>query len=283
MKFSIWTQYGALNSAPVFQSIKTGLLNLGHTISENRLDSDVAVIWSVLWHGRMKGNYEVYNHYKQQNKPVIIIEVGSLIRNHTWKLSLDNVNALGYFGNLDHKLPNRQRNLGIKLAPYNFNRKSEILITTQRPESLQWSEQPSIEEWIEQTITKIKKFTDRKIIVRPHPRYRLKAPLIHVEIDKPKKILDSYDDFNLNFNYHCIVCHNSSIATQSLINGCPIICDQSSLAYTLSNRFEDIENLKYHDRQEWFDKILHTEWTVAEIESGLPFLRLIPEIQKRIS
>jgi hypothetical protein len=37
------------------------------------------------------------------------------------------------------------------------------------------------------------------------------------------------------------------------------------------------------DRTDWFIKLCHTEWTVSEIEQGLPFLRLDTELKKYFS
>jgi hypothetical protein len=68
--------------------------------------------------------------------------------------------------------------------------------------------------------------------------------------------------------------HNSGPAVQAAIAGVPIICDSSSLAYPVSDKFENIENIALPDRQEWFLKLCHTEWTVEEIAQGIPLQRL---------
>ena len=60
MKFSLFTDYGAQNSKPVFDAFATSLSSAGHTVVNNDWDSDVAVIWSVLWNGRMAGNEKVW-------------------------------------------------------------------------------------------------------------------------------------------------------------------------------------------------------------------------------
>jgi hypothetical protein len=76
----------------------------GIEIQENSWDSDAAIIWSVLWHGRMAPNELVYAHYRSLGKPVIILDVGALIRGETWKLAVNNITAEGYYGhttNLD--------------------------------------------------------------------------------------------------------------------------------------------------------------------------------------
>jgi len=62
------------------------------TLVEGSMDSDVALIWSVLWSGKMSENKKVWDHYRNQGKPVIVIEVGGLVRNKTWKLGINGVN-----------------------------------------------------------------------------------------------------------------------------------------------------------------------------------------------
>jgi hypothetical protein len=104
--------------------------------------------------------------------------------------------------------------------------------------------------------------------------------LYGVTVERPRKIENTYDDYDLKFNHHVMVHYNSGVSVQSLINGCPIICDASSLAAPLSNQLNDIENLKYPNREQWFIEICHTEWTVDEIQKGLPLARLLPKITK---
>ena len=97
ISFKLYREYGALNSSPVFDAFQQGIKHTGNSIVD--LDEDVAVIWSVLWKGRMHGNLSVYQARTTANKPTIIIEVGNLIRGKTWRISMHNVNRLGYFGN----------------------------------------------------------------------------------------------------------------------------------------------------------------------------------------
>ena len=46
------------------------------TLVEDNLDADVALIWSVLWFGKMSANKRVWDHFRKQNKPVVVIDVG---------------------------------------------------------------------------------------------------------------------------------------------------------------------------------------------------------------
>jgi len=278
--FKLYREFGALNSPPIFDAFQQGILHTGNTIVED--NEDIAVIWSVLWNGRMQGNQQIYRSRCQKNLPTIIIEVGNLIRNQTWRIGLDNINGKGKFGNTDNLDTNRPKNLGVDIKPWKNKRSSEILIVGQHEASLQWEGQLPMHKWVQATVKEIQKHTDRKIKFRPHPRarYGTSFKVTGIDIEIPKQIQGTYDSFNINYNYHCIVGHNAGVSVQSVINGCPIVCHESSLAYPVSNTFENIENLSMPDRSDWFLKLCHTEWTVNEISQGLPLLRLLPLLNR---
>lgn len=281
MNFKLYREFGALNSRPIFNAFEQGLKNLGHNIVDD--DEDIAVIWSVLWAGRMAGNSSVYNACRSVGKPVLIIEVGNLFRNKTWRIGLNHINSLGFFGNNENLDHNRPKKLGIDLKTPNLNRRSEILIAAQHQQSLQWEGQPSMSNWVTETVNKIRQYSDRKIILRPHPRSRIPSVRSEIQIEIPRLVLGTYDDFDINYGYHCVVNHNSGPAVQAVINGVPVICDGSSLARNMSSTFEQIEHIQLPDRTDWFLKLCHTEWTVDEISQGIPLQRLLPEIFKQIS
>ena len=276
MRFRLYREYGSLNSGPIFNAFEQGVKSLGHEIVQSQ--EDVAVIWSVLWAGRMVRNRDVYQACIKNNIPVIIIEVGNLMRNHTWRICLNNINGLGKFGNDQDLDPARPAKLGIKLSPYKETRRSEILIAAQHQQSHQWNGQPRMHEWATKIIGKLSNYTQRRIIVRPHPRSPFSIKLSNVTMETPKPLPGSYDDFNIDYNYHCVINYNSGPAVQAAIKGIPVICNRSSLAAEVSNVIEDIENIKFPDRTDWFLKLTHTEWTKEEISQGIPLSRILPQI-----
>lgn len=280
MRFKLYREYGALNSQPVFDAFEQGLKHLGHEIVEN--DEDVVVIWSVLWAGKMANNQKIYRKCRKSGKPIVIIEIGNLKRGITWRISLNHINKLGEFANNENLNPLRPRILGIDLKPALENRREEILICGQHERSLQWEDMPPMKLWCETLINDIKKKTSRKIIVRPHPRSPLFVQMAGVTVDKPQRVPNTYDDFNIFYNYHCVVNYNSGPAIQAAINGTPILCDSTSLAGELSFKIDDIENPTLPDRRDWFLKLCHTEWTLDEIGKGIPQERLIPFIQQQL-
>jgi hypothetical protein len=281
ISFKLYREYGALNSAPVFDAFQQGILNTGNSIVES--NQDVSVIWSVLWNGRMKDNQLIYQQCRQLNKPILIIEVGNLLRGQTWRVGLNHINSRGFFANHNDIDPNRPAKLGVSLHNPSQRRKPEILIVGQHELSLQWENNPPIQQWAETLVRELRTYTDRPIVFRPHPRSRAVGTLIKGTIqDRPVKLINTYDNFNIDYNYHAVINFNSGPAIQSAIHGTPIICDSSSLAFPVSDQLQNIENPTLLDRTDWFLKLCHTEWTVDEISKGIPLARLLPEIQNQL-
>ncbi len=274
MRVKLYRENGALGSKEIFDAVEQGFIRLGHEIVDS--NEDLPVIWSVLWHGRMQPNQIIHAACQKNHKPVMIIEVGSLRRGTTWRISLNNITRLGIFPQIENYDQDRDKKLGVFLKEFNAQRQPNILLLGQHDRSLQWQGLPPIKNWVEQKIQEIRQYTDRKIIVRPHPRCFI--PHIsqkNVEFENTLPVPNTYSEFDLRFDYHCVINHNSNTTVQAAINGAPVICDQSGLAFPVSNQLSDLENIKNIDRTEWFHKILHSEWTIDELVGGDPIKNLI--------
>ena len=177
MKFKLWKEYGALNSKDVFSAFERSCITNGHNISnsDNINDADCHVIWSVLFHGRMARNKDIWTRCRELRKPVIVLEVGGIKRGTTWKVGLNGINRDAYFGDSNND-DRRKRLLGLEVKPWRPSGKY-ILICGQHDKSLQWQGMPRMSNWFLDTYDEIRKHTDRPIIFRPHPRCRLE----HIE------------------------------------------------------------------------------------------------------
>lgn len=256
----------------------TALKKQGIQTVENNFDCDAAIIWSVLWSGRMARNQEVWVRYRDANRPVIIADVGALYRGETWKIALNSITANGYYGHTENLDWDRPKKLGISLA-INLSRNPRIVIAAQHAKSLQVAGLVSIEGWIWHQVEQLRKVTDRPIVVRPHPRSPLESYIhIHlpkdVVIEQPQRIANTYDSYNLAFDCHALANHNSGPGIQAALAGTRPIVDKSSLAHPVSIRMEDIEQPYIIDRDRWLVEICHTEYTVEEIREGLWIQRL---------
>jgi hypothetical protein len=99
--------------------------------------------------------------------------------------------------------------------------------------------------WLESTISDIKRYTDRKIIVKHKPDGRL-------------------SDFLPDA--HCLVSFGSVSEVEAMIYGVPVIVSSHSPAIPVSNRIENIENLVYPDRIWWLRSLAAAEWHKDEMD-----------------
>jgi len=91
-----------------------------------------------------------------------------------------------------------------------------------------------VDRWILETYNKIKKITDREIVVRHKPKSRF------VRVNENLFLKD------LNNNVHCLVTFNSITAVEAIINGCPAITlGPNAASYLTENNIDNIENPYY--------------------------------------
>ena len=287
MIFCLYTDYGALNSKPVFEAFAKSITDAGHTVIYNEpyrvmdhySNYDVAVIWSVLWNGRMTRNKQVWEQNRKLNRPVIVLEVGGIERGTTWKVGLNGINRDAYFGDKDNDRT-RADSLGLVCKPWRSNG-DFILVCGQHDKSLQWQNMPRMSNWFLNTYDEIRKYTQRPIVFRPHPRCRLEhieRGLKNVYRQEPQHVNGTYDDFDMGFsNVWATVSYSSNPGTHSCINGVPAFVSTHSLAYDVGNDIDflyDIENPLMPDRQQWLNDYAHTEYTIEEISQGTPLKHL---------
>ena len=282
MKFSLWTNNGALNSKPVFNAFAHSCVQLGHDVVYNDPSADVDVIWSILWHGRMAPNKEIWDKAQVNKKPVIVLEVGGLKRGTTWKVGLNGINRDAYFGGL-HNNSSRADALGLLLKPWRNNENGPIVIACQHSASEQWRQQKRPGTWVFEAIQEIRKHTEKEVIIRPHPRCRvdgIQHEFNNVRIQEPMKIPGTYDDFDFKIeDAYAVVNWSSNPATHAILEGIPVFVGPSSLAYEVGNPdYTTINNPLKPDRTQWLNDIAYTEWTIDEISAGLPLKRLTSEL-----
>jgi hypothetical protein len=272
----------ALNSKPVMSAVLDCLQARGIQTQENSMTADAAVIWSVLWAGRMSANQAVYEHYRAQGRPVIIIEIGALYRGNTWKIAVNNITADGYYGHLDNLDWDRPRKLKISLATQ-FASKPNIIVALQHDRSLQVTGL-DMTGWLHGTLNILKNSTDRPITVRPHPRCKLKLNDLPagVSVEIPNRLPNTYDSYDMHYDCHALVNYNSGPGTQAAIAGVRPIVETTSLAYPVGVGFADIEQPYTRDRELWLTQICHTEYTLDELRRGAWISRVAPALERSV-
>jgi len=287
MKIEIWPEFGPLNSKPIFDVFIKSLRDAGETVYVNKsANADVAVIWSVLWRGRMEQYKKIWNHYRSQGKPVVVIEVGGLRRNSSFKIGINGINRDADFANQEFD-DKRWPLFKHQLRPWNPTGEM-IVICGQHDASEQWKGLPRMENWIKQQIIEIRKYTTRPILVRPHPRNPInfsEKNFENIKIRMPKRDHRTYDDTDFRATLErtwAVVNHSSNPAMEAVIRGIPVFVSKSSLCHDVGNtELRDINTPAMPNRIEWANRLSYTEWFQNEIEQGLPWLRIKARLQER--
>ena len=287
MKISINTRFGSINSKPVFEAFIKSLQNAGEKVLINSDDNcDVAVIWSILWQGRMHGNRRIWETYQSKKKPVIVLEVGGIKRNVTWKIGINGVNREADFANQTFD-GERWKKLNIELKPWRSTGDT-IIICGQHHRSHQWRNNPTMNLWFEQQINEIRKHTDRPIVIRPHPRNPTGFDISkwkNVTKVLPQRDYNTVDDTDFKEKLKqawAVVNYSSNPAMMSVFNGIPVFVSEQSLCYDVGNTsLSNINNPAMPDRSNWANKLAYTEWTTEEIKQGLPWQRIKKRLKEK--
>jgi len=281
MKIAVFPDYGSLNSEPVFKAFIENLRYKNENFVLNKFDNtcDVAVIWSVLWQGRMEQNKKVWDFFKENNKPVVVLEVGGIKRNVTWKIGINGINRDADFAN---QTVNEKRwsKFNIELKPWKQTG-NIIVICGQHDNSEQWNGLPKMSKWIENQILEIRKFSDKPILVRPHPRNIInfnEKKFSDVRVKIPQRDWSTYDDTDFKktlTSTWAVVNHSSNPAMESIFNGIPVFVSESSLCYDVGNSsLTEIIKPRMPNRHSWVEKLSYTEWSISEIREGEPWKRI---------
>lgn len=249
-------------------------------VVENSLDADAALIWSLLWWGKMSRNRTVWEHYRSQGKPIIVIEVGGLLRNETWKLGINGINRDADFAVDEDYDDSRIDLLGVELKPWHDG--EYVLICGQHAHSEQWRDMPDMNQYYKQQVQAVRSQTDRPIVIRSHPRFRER---VHFAIDErwfseqgvewnvAKHVHKTYDSFDLEnqlAHTHCVISHSSNAGITGVICGVPAVVSSHSLAWDVSS--PAIGDLRMPDRWDWLSRLTYTEWRADEI--GIQWRRI---------
>ena len=288
MKIAIFPDYGSLNSKPVFEAFIQHLKDKNEKIQINQWDNttDVAVIWSVLWRGRMEQNRKIWDEFKAQGKPVVVLEVGGIKRNLSWKIGINGINRDADFANQTFD-NTRWPLFKIDMQPWKQSG-NVIVICGQHNNSQQWQGLPKMHKWLQQQVREIRKYTDKPILVRPHPRDPINISIDefkNIKIAQPKRDWSTYDDTDFKKvlkSTWAVVNHSSNPAMEAVFSGIPVFVSQSSLCFEVGNHgYADINKPAMPNRQAWANRLAYTEWFLDEIREGKPWSRIREKLKEK--
>lgn len=140
----------------------------------------------------------------------------------------------------------RLRKFGAQILPWKKERgRNIVVIPTYHGHHQMW---PGHENWMSETIARIKKVTDRPILVKKKGAGPLKT---------------YFSDM------WCLVCNGSVAGLEAALEGIPVFAGDKCCAHPISaGPVENIENPELVDfRHEWASSLAYASWNSSEIEN----------------
>lgn len=143
----------------------------------------------------------------------------------------------------------------------------------------------SFYDWVLDMIETVRKYSDRPIIVRPHPKNenrnigRIKECILSkkikgITISENRSTGGNQGGESLDkdlANAYCVITYNSLSGVEAVEAGIPTFAmDDGSMVWLIAHKdLSQIENLNYNiDLQDWKNKIAYTMWNKEEVSSG---------------
>lgn len=164
--------------------------------------------------------------------------------------------------------------LNLTLSPWRANGQ-HILVCGQRDGG--WSMKGvDMSAWTTQTVKQIRRYTDRPIVVRPHPRNPINVGLFkqfaNVSVSKNTTLEQDL------CNAWASVFFNSSSCVASVLAGVPVFAsDPDCVAWTVANAdITQIEKPLTPPREQWLWDLSAAHWTDDESRAGLIYRKFKP-------
>ena len=171
--------------------------------------------------------------------------------NHYWRICKNNIHV-GYISGLDNK---RLKKFNVQVKD-KTNKGDYILVCPSSPGINNFINE---QDWLDKTIKVIKQHTDRPIVIRHKPRGRGTSGPSEALIPIEKQLENAYA---------CVTSCSIS-AVESLCEGVPVVCHQSSFAEPICGTdLSKIESLNYVDPSNWLNSLAYQQFTPEEFNNG---------------
>jgi len=149
----------------------------------------------------------------------------------------------------------------LNLKPEHFTQGSAIVVVPPDRKIIHTLGLGSEDQWIDETVVKIKTFTDREIKIRKRPAPRA-----------DRIVSNTFKDF-IKDNTFCVVGYSSNALVEAAMHDIPVISLGHSATKSLYRyQLEDLEKIKPaypSDKQAWLNHLAYSQFTREELISGL--------------
>lgn len=248
------------------------------------IKADYAIIWNVYCKFKIGTQYrdKVKKFQKNNNNKLIILELGFLNRDYYYSIGFDHISNFGNYP----EYPNDEIRLdNLKIIPKelkyekknNLNNDKYILFCTQVPWDTQVQD-VDYTNWVINTLKKIKQYSNRKILLRLHPKHTPRKNFIYfnksffikhnisVEISQ-NTLLKDFE------NSYCCIAYNSTVLVDAILNGIPILAGSntsivSDLCIYDFSKIEDLPKFSIEQIRKCLANISYKQWNLQEIKEG---------------
>jgi len=153
-----------------------------------------------------------------------------------------------------------QQGIDAEFKGWNTGECKHILLAPSSPTVCGYIHNLSQEDWIKQSTSEIKCYTNRTIKMRNKPR--------------PNNEwwgTDIKDDLK---DCHALVTNMSLSAVDAVLNKVPVVTHQNNVCYYVSGRLEDINERRMPAREDmtmWLRSVANNQFTLQEIEDGTAY------------
>ena len=165
------------------------------------------------------------------------------------------------------------KDLNIKVKPWRKPDGGTILLCCQRDGGWSMDSEPVV-SWIVQTVTQVRHYTDKQIVVRFHPGDKnVRNHIRHLARYKIGNLrISNSENIFTDFATACaVVNHNSSPAVASVIEGIPTFqtdVERSQAKDVVHSDLKYINEPKEFEREGWLHKLAQCHWTLDEVAAG---------------
>jgi hypothetical protein len=257
--------------------------------STEYMECDVAIIFGS-WKDRGTSHHLLKNSVVNRHKgDLLVIETPLLGRTITEDHKYYRVgkghymNTLGTFNNKDSEkdrwgIIKTDLDLGIK----DWRKDGDYILFLMQLPGDAATANVDILQWLREEIIKCKKVSKRPIRVRMHPL------ISSYDLSKFEEFVDGQENVTMVYGNKdpiykdlegawATVGYSSGGTVDSLLAGVPVITPSNlNFAYPISSHdISCVENPKMEDRQQLFNDLAYTQWTVTEMAHGLPYKHLL--------
>ena len=216
-------------------------------------------------------------HQRRTGGSLVVMEVGFLERHAHYSVSLNDIVGFGDYSMFGVPEDVRAR-VPLRVSPCAPSPGGFVLLAGQVANDTQLRGIRDYDAWVEATLREIRRYTDRRVVFRPHPKSRPGSRLrtaawaagAGVELSAAASLEDDVR------GAHCVVAYNSNALLDAVMLGRPVFClGDGMIARGLANtdlgRIESPWCPPETLVRQTAARVSHWQWTAGEIERGLAF------------